>query len=350
MSAGQTTGRRKDGQRIDYVAFSCALGITLLLVMLLGRVAQLQLSPGADLSRLLVPRVTTRTELPMRGDVVDRRNRLLSATRFGFRVVVDPTLLPDPVDSIIAPLADAIGETPDKVGAKIVRAADENVRRKAELDAEAIASAAPKSAGEYLAKLIDTVRRRMGRDSRGASDAAPVQGVDPDDEPARTEPGVDALGQGSDSAGAVAPKKKGLIRYLPIGPVLDEDRADAVRALRVVNKKGKKIPIPGLIIERRAVREYPGGAEVASLAGRVDWARGWWGLNLGSTASLPARSARSASFVTPRADRSGWSRGRSSPRERVRTCGCRSILNSSAWRLRSSSAAWTTRTRRAGGW
>jgi len=302
------------GRRVNLVAFAFALVITGLLVLLLGRVAQLQLAPGADLSKLLMPRVTTRTELPMRGDLTDRRGRLLSATRFGFRVVVDPTLLPDLVDSIIAPLADAIGETPDKVGAKIIWAAEENLRRKAQLDSEAVATATPNSAGEYFAKLIDTVRRRVGRDEKFLSEAALANAIDPDDEPddepARVEPGSDAAGVASDTltntASNAAPKKKGLIRYLPLGPVLDEDRADAVRALRIVNKKGKKISIPGLIIERRAVREYPGGPDAASLAGKVDWAgAGMVGIESRLNGKLTGEVGK-VSFVRDAAGRPLW--------------------------------------------
>lgn len=267
-------GKFSGGRRINTVALLCTLGVSLLLVLLLGRVAQLQLAPEAELGRLLVPRVTTRTELPMRGDVSDRRGRLVSATRFGYRVVVDPTLLPDPVDAIIAPLADAIGDTPDKVGARIIRAAEENMRRSADLDTESVASTVPQSAGEYLAKLIDTVSRRLNRGPATEVESF-ARSSDPDEEPARTESEPDGsivVSDGTPDPTSTSTRKKGLIRYLPLGPVLDEDRADAVRALRVTNKKGKRVPIPGVMVERRAVREYPGGPDSASLAGKVDWA------------------------------------------------------------------------------
>src|SRR5690349_21274202 len=97
------------GSRINRVAACAGAGLLVLLAGMLGRVAQLQLAPGEKLKSYLHAPVSTRHELPVRGDLVDRRGRMLSGTKFGFRVVLDPTLLPTPPDGAIVALAKAIG-------------------------------------------------------------------------------------------------------------------------------------------------------------------------------------------------------------------------------------------------
>src|ERR1043165_9566331 len=123
MSASATPAR------IDRVGILVAGAMTLVLVLLGLRVAQLQLRPEEQLQALMKPRVTTRTEPPVRGDLLDRRGRLLAASKFGWRVVVDPTLLPETPDEAIVKLAGALGRPANEVGNRIVQVLEENARR-----------------------------------------------------------------------------------------------------------------------------------------------------------------------------------------------------------------------------
>lgn len=224
------------GVRINRVGACAGAGLLVLLAGLLGRVAQLQLAPGEDLRPYLQQRVSTSTELPVRGDLLDRRGRVLSGTQFGQRLVIDPTLLPSPPDGVIVALACAIGEPEEKVGVRIVKALEENERRAAARPGKPLPAVL--TAQVLLARLLGTT----GPDAT---------------EPVKTE------------ADDLPDDGKGPIRYLPVGGVISDERGAAVRALRVRNEKGKEVPIPGVMLERRPVREYPGGGEVAALVGRV---------------------------------------------------------------------------------
>ncbi len=198
MTGGSDTSMRA----FRATAWTLVGGVTAAFAVLLGRVAQLQLRPGEALKQEMSPRVSTRVEPAVRGDIVDRKGRVLAATRFGYRVVVDPTLMNTEVlDQSIVKLAGAMGLPMDEVGTRIVLAIERNLALAAEQ-----ASPAP--------------------------------------------------AEGDETAPA---KAKGPIRYLPIGKVLTDGQAAEVRDLK----------IKGVTLEKRQVREYPGGPEVASLLGKV---------------------------------------------------------------------------------
>lgn len=180
------------------------------------RVAQLQLAPPRQLAEHVQSRVT-RAILPgVRGEILDRRGRLLSTTRIGYRAFVDPTLFPDPPEDAIIRLADALGVMPEDVGEPIMSKVAVN-------DARLALFPEP---GTIDQQSLTEMLRQM------------FSGGERDD-------------QATDS-----PR---LVRYVPVGPVLDEARVDAVKALK----------IPGVHLERRDIREYPGGPLVASVVGKV---------------------------------------------------------------------------------
>lgn len=234
-------------RRFSLASTVLAWGITLLMVGLMARVAQLQLAPSADLREHLEPRVTTRGELPLRGDLLDRRGRVLASTRFASRVVVDPTLLPTPPDQAIVDLARAMDLPREQVGERIMRALEQNARRAAAR--AAAAGAEGPSSREALKNLIrDAVNMPEGQ-TQASAEAVPA-------EPVAVEE-TEAL--------------RGPIRYLPIGGVLTDEQAAAVRGLK----------IQGVMLEPRAVREYAGGEEVASIVGKVGFEdRGLMGAEL----------------------------------------------------------------------
>ena len=217
------------------------------LAVMVGRVAQLQLAPSSELQQHIVERTTTKKLLPIRGDILDRRGRLLSATRFGERVYVDPTMLPSPPDETIMQLAKLTGMSEADVGAKIMKAVEFNSAYYAENPIKR--EAADEDSGS-LKKLIERKLIKNG----------PVPGdVDPIVESAD---GVDTAAEGATTAVTVDAEKnakKRPIRFVPLTGVVSEEVAQAVREAK----------IPGVALEDLPVREYPGGATVASIIGKV---------------------------------------------------------------------------------
>jgi len=226
---------RATDRRIDAVALTAAAAVTVILAVLFARVAQLQLVPGARLAAYLAPKVSTRSELPARGDLVDRRDRPLAVTRFGDRVIVDPTLFPNPPDEAIGRLAAAMDISPDTVGERIMWSFQRNVERGwVPSDPPSAASNKPR-----LPASIESIVQSISPGKRAVD--VPDAGLEPEE------------------LTPEAQLARGHIRYLPIGGVLDETAAQDVRALKIT----------GVHLERRTVREYPGGGEVAALVGKV---------------------------------------------------------------------------------
>ena len=217
--------------RVDLVA-RMAVGImTVLLLVMLGRVAQLQLAPGKQLSDHLNPRVAHRTIAAPRTGLVDRRLRPLAATEFGYRVFVDPTELPKPPDEAILRLAETIGAAPEQIGLRIIRAIGQNRER---FPAAALKS--PVSRGHGM-RAVWAGLKSLGEAFAGEAPEAPPDAED---------------------AGAAAKPRP--IRYVRVSEVLDDGTVDAVKKLR----------IPGIHLEQRSVREYPAGALAASIIGKVN--------------------------------------------------------------------------------
>ena len=69
------------GDRAVSVASLTVVGVTIVLVVMLARVAQLQIAPGARLAAFVSDRVTSLPEQAPRGDIGDSRGRLLASTR-----------------------------------------------------------------------------------------------------------------------------------------------------------------------------------------------------------------------------------------------------------------------------
>ena len=194
--------------------------------VLLGRVAQLQIAPEAPLVEHIEPRTTKRPEPPVRGDILDRRGRVLATTTLGERVVFDPVAFlertkPEEMDAKIVRLADAMGLPADEVGSWIVWGIERNKAR---------AAALPEP--------------RPPRDRGRRVSPAPAPGA-----PAKPEVAATLV--------ELAPKKP--VRYLPIGGLLTEEQGRAVATLR----------ISGVMLEKRQRREFVGGSEVASIVGKV---------------------------------------------------------------------------------
>jgi cell division protein FtsI (penicillin-binding protein 3) len=114
--------------RVDAVATLTFVGVGVLMLVMLGRVVQLQVAPGERLAAFMSDRLTTRGEPAVRGDVLDRRGRLIASTSFGQRVFIDPVKFPVPPGDAIIALAKALGEDPADVAKVIAPAIEHNQR------------------------------------------------------------------------------------------------------------------------------------------------------------------------------------------------------------------------------
>lgn len=117
--------------RIDGVAFYSAVGVSLLLIVMLARVVQLQVAPGSNLTAFMGDRITRTPQAALRGDLRDLRGRMVATTHFGYRVFVDPTQFPSPPGEALEKLANAIGMPLGDVAKRVVPKIEENVRREA---------------------------------------------------------------------------------------------------------------------------------------------------------------------------------------------------------------------------
>ncbi len=126
--------RDRDRDRAAAVARITAWGIGAMLVIVVLRVGQLQLSPGARLDAMVSERMSA-TPLPgIRGELRDRRGRLLSATSLGERVFIDPEAVTKPADVIIAKVGEALaldGDNMDMLALRVVDAMEDNSERRA---------------------------------------------------------------------------------------------------------------------------------------------------------------------------------------------------------------------------
>lgn len=214
--------------------------VTLSLLVMLGRVAQLQLAPSPALQDQMEPRVSVRPDPPLRGDIMDRNCRVLAASRFAYRVVIDPVNFPEKdQDKALVGLAHAVGMPTEAVATRILGAIETN-RQRALLagDSQGPQPGASPSPRPPAPSGSPTIRDVALRDADRAA------------EPPAEPPDVAESGPA---------KARGPIRYLPLTGVLTDSQAQAVRDLK----------LKGVIIEKRPVREYPGGDEVASLIGKV---------------------------------------------------------------------------------
>lgn len=196
-----------------WVSRAVVAGVTLMMVVLLGRVAQLQLHPSDALRRQMEPRLSVRPEPKLRGDVTDRVGRVLASTRFGFRIVTDPTQIPEKeLDKTIVKLAEAAGLQPDALSERLIRVMDRN------------RTLAAQDGGSGTVVLA----------AAGGPEAPPK------------------------------PKSKPQ-RYLVLSKLLTDEQAKAVRELK----------LKGIWLEKQPIREYTGGDQSAPLVGKVGAEAKW---------------------------------------------------------------------------
>jgi cell division protein FtsI/penicillin-binding protein 2 len=243
-------------RRADRVGAVTAWCITLLLIVMLVRVAQLQLAPSKDLREQRQSRVSARTELALRGDILDRRNRQIAVSRMGWRVFLDPVnLKPDQVDKAIVALARELAIPEEEVGQRVVWALEENARRQAVVDGVAGARSEPQKAPLSLLDAIKDMVKGGEQDDRLPE--LPELAARP--EVIQDEVTGFYTSPLSFSEVPAAPRILKPIRYLPFKEVVEEHAAANIRQMK----------LQGIGLERKLVREEVGGDAVAAIVGKV---------------------------------------------------------------------------------
>ncbi len=255
-------GHREQPGRADRTLVVGRLFMALSMAVFLGvasRVVLLKTHPGPDLSRYISDRVGEQREPSPRGDLLDRRGRPLSMSKVGYRVVIDPVGAGRDMDRVVVALADTLGVPADEIGVPLAKAVAAN---------DAALSGEPRPR-EPLEPPGDTT-------TDTAADTA-----------ADTEPTVSSFFSGimrrvmpgpmtEPASGEKTGPRPRLKRYLPVGPRIGREVAKVVEGLG----------LPGVSVEERLERTYPGGDELASILGKVGF--GHAGL-LGAERSLDDR-------------------------------------------------------------
>ncbi|RMH12396.1 MAG: penicillin-binding protein 2 [Planctomycetota bacterium] len=230
---------------------------SVVLLAVCARITLLQISPPTKLREFISDRASRRNIEPLRGDLLDRRGRVVSTTRFAYRVIVDPVQFPDPPDEAIVRLAEASTLDAATIGPRILAALAENDNRRREIELHKTWAPEP----QRQPSLYETIKQKLGiRTTQSASGSTPTWWV----EQAYLPPSM--------------------IRYLPLDPMLDRAGADRILSLG----------LPGVTIETRPVRVYPGSDLAASLIGKVGFEH--VGL-LGAERSLDARLSGDAGHI-----------------------------------------------------
>lgn len=167
----------------------------------LGRVAQLQIEPDERLTGNVGLRQSVRFESPVRGEIFDRRGRVIASTRFAKRVFVDPTRFSDETGEGVVKLAHALGIDPAEVGQRIVSrmAANESAKAEAEVTGERAKLIQYVSIGDPIeAETVQAVRDLK------------LPGVYFEDMPVREYPALDQL---ANLLGLVGVEHSGLLGF-----------------------------------------------------------------------------------------------------------------------------------------
>ncbi len=239
--AGSALGSIRSAQvrRIDAFVILVGVGLVAGLLLVVVRVGQLQMATPARLAALMDDRSSAMALEAPRGDIRDRRGRLLAVTRPGYRLFIDPHAmlgLDEELD------AGESAEEREAEGLERVYAAVRGV-------SAIVDGGGDGSVGERIVWAAERARERVRRAAAGELEEGE----------ART------------------------VRYVPIGGVLSDGQT--VRARRLAAE------IRGVHVERVAVREHPLGDAAASVVGKVGFGgAGLLGAELAFDARLQPRT------------------------------------------------------------
>jgi cell division protein FtsI (penicillin-binding protein 3) len=105
-------------RRIRRVGTAAGALVCALLVLVLGRVAHLQVSPDPRLARVVGVPFSRTPEIPRRGSLVDRRGRPLALSTIGQRLFIDPALVED-LRTIALDVTALIGGDPTEIDKRL---------------------------------------------------------------------------------------------------------------------------------------------------------------------------------------------------------------------------------------
>ncbi len=305
--------------RFARAALGLVAGVTVIFAVLMLRVAQLQLAPSDELKTQMVARTTTRDELPSRGDILDRRARLVASTSFARRVVIDPTVFAQGQDlaADINRLAKATGMARNEMEGRIRNAIAENARR-AEIAAKwPEVDPLPLTPG-LNAPVLVAHDAKVPADAAATTTSAEVDQPDPFAAEQEAGKRAEALAAGKPVKDvAVAPKTSAGIkveepagppkplRYAPITDLLSPEQEAGVRAL-MKRSKDNPNPLKGVVLERQQVRDFAGGDAMASLIGKVGFGHtGLMGAEYRLNGTLTGQEG-SLTYVRDRSGRPLW--------------------------------------------
>ncbi|NRA57322.1 MAG: penicillin-binding protein 2 [Phycisphaerales bacterium] len=200
------TAERTPTARVQWVAPMLGTACSVMLVVILGRVLVLQIAPQERIVAVLDAREREHTIGVPRADVLDRRGRPVAISRYVHRVFFDPV----------------------EVAAQV---------EKERISVEELAAAMAWMTGEDDFDINRRIQVALGENAERARAivAARVSPLPGSEEP------------------------KPLIRYVRIGGHLDDHRLAIVRAHK----------LPGIHLEREAVRDRVGGELIAPIVGKV---------------------------------------------------------------------------------
>ncbi len=115
--------------RSDLVGTITAWVITLALLVVVGRVVQLEMFPSENLRAIAAQHTGRWSTQASRGDIVDRRGRLIATTTYGYRLFVDPSRFTRDRADAFSQLAQATGMPQGEIEGRIVPRLVENLRR-----------------------------------------------------------------------------------------------------------------------------------------------------------------------------------------------------------------------------
>jgi len=220
--------------RSNLISWVLRIGTLLGLALVVGRVVQLQLAPSDQLEGFIAARKTSQRLESVRGDLLDRRGRVLATTRIGYRVIIDPVALhnvmkkdPAAIDRVIVTLGGVIDMPIDQIANRLISKMVQN-------DQVRVAGANPQS----------------NSSSSASTGLASLASIDQ----------------------SVAKKPLRLSRYLPMGSVLDQSQTQVIRDIQRADKQSKEPSrLPGVSLEHTPVREQTGEALVGSIVGKFGY-------------------------------------------------------------------------------
>ncbi|MDF1809186.1 MAG: penicillin-binding protein 2 [Phycisphaerales bacterium] len=211
--------------RGNLVSLILRVGTLLGLALVIGRVVQLQVSPSDQLEGFIAARQTSQSLNSVRGDLLDRRGRVLATTRIGYRVIIDPVALdnarknnPTAVDQVIIGLSQVLDLPAEQVAQRVITKLISN---------EEIRASANSSTRSEQDQSVNASLATMGVSSQ------PVQS-----------------------------RVARVSRYLPIGSVIDQDRT------REMRKRIKSGELPGVTLEHTQVRVQTSEPLIGSVVGK----------------------------------------------------------------------------------